>query len=282
MRAPCRLRWILCSSLLLSALAFYERGSNVHGLKSTNDFKRWVTNSSYLVMTEFYRETCGVCVIFEKEWEKAATDLKHIVHFVAIDVEKDPKLSNKVIQKYGISVTGVPTVVAFTPKSKSPLVYNGERKATAIKAWATSTMPDFVERLKPDAFDSWADYGKDPVRKVVLFSEKSSVAALMKAVSSEFKGRVQFGIATKSVFADLAKRYEVHSYPTLVVLRRPADDFEDDAWIRKHFGERLFTSLALSGGQKPTFRTLEGWVMSFASTPRSRKKKKAKPKKQEL
>lgn len=267
-----RLLWTLVGGPLLS-LAFYESGSNVHGLKKSADFKRWVTNSSYLVMAEFYREGCGFCALLTEQWEKAATDLQHLVHFVAVDVEKDRALSGKIIQKYGIEVKGVPTIVGFTPNSKTPLVYNGERKAKDIKSWATNTMPDFVKRLKPTDFDHWSNYNEDSMRKIVLFSEKSSVAVLMKAISSEFRGRVQFGLATKGAFSDLAAKYGVSEYPTLVTLRRPADDYEDDKWVEKHFGNKQYAALSLAAGPKPSFRSLEGWVMTFAHTPRSSKKR---------
>eukprot|EP00929_Paragymnodinium_shiwhaense_P107171 TRINITY_DN73239_c0_g1_i1.p1 TRINITY_DN73239_c0_g1~~TRINITY_DN73239_c0_g1_i1.p1 ORF type:complete len:329 (+),score=51.72 TRINITY_DN73239_c0_g1_i1:131-988(+) len=263
---------VICAQWIQTA-AFYETGSNVHGLKRSDDFKRWVTNSSFLVMAEFYREGCGFCALLTEQWEKAATDLKHLVHFVGIDVEKDRALSNKVIQKYGIKVEGVPTIVGFMPNSKQPIVYNGERKAGAIKTWATNTMPDFVKRLKqPEDFEAWADYADDQTRRIVLFSEKASVAALMKAISSEFRGRVRFGLAVKDTFSRLAKEYGVQSYPTLVALRRPADDFEDDSWVQKYFGEKQFASLSLATGPKPTFRSLEGWAMTFARAPRDSKR----------
>lgn len=254
------------------ATAFYESGSNVHGLKRSSDFKRWVTNSSYLVMAEFYREGCGFCALLTEQWEKAATDLKHLVHFVAIDVEKDRSLTSQVTRKYAIEVKGVPTIVAFTPNSKSPIPYNGERKASDIKAFATNTMPNFVKHLMQDEVASWSDGAKDSLRRIILFSEKSAVAPLMKAISSEFRGRVQFGLAKKESFAKFAETYEVSAYPTLVAIRRRADDFEDDAWIRKHFGDRQYAALPLGTGPKPSFRSLEAWVMIFARNARTSKR----------
>jgi len=267
---------LLWSCLVTPSSAFFEYGSNVHALKSSNDFKKWVTNSSFLVMASFYREGCGFCALLTEPWEKAATDLKHMVHFVAIDTEKDNKLASKVAQKYGIEIKGVPTIVAFTPKAKNPIPYNGERTAAAIKGFATNTMPDFVARLKPETYQAWSDYSSDTKRKVILFSEKASPASLLKAISSEFRDSVSFGLAPKSSFSVLAKSYGVDSFPTLVALRRPADDFEDDAWVHKHFGETQFSKMVLTAEAKPTFRSLEFWVMPFARAPRSAKQKPKK------
>merc|ERR1712129_204939 len=109
--------------------------------------------------------------------------------------------------------------------------------------------------------------------KIILFSEKASPAALLKAISSEYRGRVSFGVAQKQQFAEEAQKYGVESYPTLVALRRPADDFEDDAWIKRNFGELQFAVLPLAGKTKPSFRSLEGWVMPFARAPRTSKAK---------
>jgi len=262
--------------VLPSACAFYEYGSNSHALRKSADFKQMVTNSSYLVMVQFYRESCGFCKLLVEPWEKAATDLKHMVHFCSIDVEKDRALSSKVVQKYGIKVEGVPTVVAFTPKSKMPLPYNGERTASAIKAWASSTMPDFVTRLSPKSFDSWSHDGEDQTRKIILFSEKAAPATLIKAISSAYRERVSFGLAQKGTFAEQAKQYGVESYPSLVALRRPADGFEEDVWLDKNFGGKQFSVLSLAGATKPTFRSLEFWVMPFARAPRTKKAKSRK------
>mmetsp|Transcript_22217 Transcript_22217/g.66499 ORF Transcript_22217/g.66499 Transcript_22217/m.66499 type:complete len:287 (-) Transcript_22217:45-905(-) len=269
-------RWLRFAMLGFSlpvGVAFFEYGSNVHALKTTSDFKRWVTNSSYLVMVNFYREGCGFCKLLEDPWEKSATDLKHMVHFCAIDTEKAPALAAKASQKYGIEIKGVPTIVAFTPKSKTPLPYNGERTAPAIKGFASSTMPDFVTRLSPKTLPAWLDYSVDSVRKILLFSEKSAPATLLKAISSEFRGRVSFGLAPKSSFGILAEEYGVNSFPALVALRRPEDEFEEDRWIQKNFGDTRHAVLHLAGGAKPSFRSLEFWVMPFARAPRSKKYK---------
>ena len=42
------------------------------------------------------------------------------------------------------SVKGYPTILAFTPGSKSPQQYQGDRSAAALKAWALSLIPNKV------------------------------------------------------------------------------------------------------------------------------------------
>lgn len=277
----CWLAWAL-TCMLPGAEGFFEFGSNVHSLKNSNDFKKWVTNSSYLVMVAFYREGCGFCQLLVEPWEKAATDLKHIVRFCGIDTEKDRKLAERAARKYGIEIKGVPTIVGFSPKSKTVLLYNGERTAAAIKSWTTSTMPNFVTQVVPKSYPSWSDYALDGTRKILLLSEKATVAPLMKAIACEFRGRVAFGLAPKRDFQHLAKSFGIEDFPALVALRRPADDFEDDAWIEKSFGSRQYSKLQLAGASKPSFRSLESWVMPFARSARSRKHGRHAPHRSDL
>ena len=42
------------------------------------------------------------------------------------------------------SVKGYPTILAFTPGSRAPQQYQGERSAAALKAWALSLIPNRV------------------------------------------------------------------------------------------------------------------------------------------
>lgn len=273
-RNPRTMLWIGSISLwcLLHSASgtFFEYGSDVHGLKNAKDFKARVSNSSFLVMVAFYREGCGFCVLLEKEWDKAATDLKHMVHFAGVDTERARPLTTKAAQKYDIKIEGVPTIVAFTPKASKPMVYDGERKAGAIKKWAASHMPDFITRLTPATYRKWSEKGDAAgARNVVVLSDKPSPASLLKAVASEYRGRVSFGLAPKSEFRDLCRKFGVETFPALVALRRPADDFEDEAWVAKHFGGAQHSVMQLGGGAaKPTFRSLDFWVMPLARPAR--------------
>merc|ERR1712232_93563 len=114
----------------------------------------------------------GFCALLEKENDKVATELKHIVYFAAIDVEQHRQLAQAAQKKYSFQVEGVPTVVFLSPGSAIAQVYSGERTAKAIKSGAYEAMPSFVKTLSSGTLDSWLSKSSAGPRQAVLFSAK--------------------------------------------------------------------------------------------------------------
>eukprot|EP00928_Gymnodinium_smaydae_P066420 TRINITY_DN49434_c0_g1_i1.p1 TRINITY_DN49434_c0_g1~~TRINITY_DN49434_c0_g1_i1.p1 ORF type:complete len:305 (-),score=83.38 TRINITY_DN49434_c0_g1_i1:57-971(-) len=261
---------------LASAAHFYESGSDVVVLKTKDDFRKKISNSSFLWFLQLYREGCGFCKLLEPEYERVAAELKHIVHFASLDVERFPQLSGAVTKKYGFSVEGVPTVRMILPGKLQTEDYRGERTAKAMKAAAYQAMPSFVDVATPAGLDAWLSRGAADARSAVLFSAKGSVPPLFKAVSSAYRGHIRFAQVTiadlstaSGAAAALAKRFELSQLPTLVVLKRDADDFEAEKWVAEKFGERAFASLTFGAKEKPSFRRVEGWLMGYGRAART-------------
>ena len=151
-------RALRVAALLLLAVrtgAFFERGSDVVVIDSVAKWKEHnPAKSNHLWVISFYREGCGFCVLLEPELQKAATKLRKLVYFGAVDVEKHRTVADVIVKKHGVKIEGVPTIVAFSPTaSASPFVYAGERKSSALVAFAGDRQPDFVKRL---AGDDWS------------------------------------------------------------------------------------------------------------------------------
>ena len=124
-----RLRALL-ALLCACAHGFFEKGSDVVTLASTADWKQHVTNSSFLWIVAFYREGCGYCVLLEPEFASAATQLKRLVKFGAVDVEKHRRVADAVSRKHEFRIEGVPTLKAFSPTAAaSPFDVDAERTA---------------------------------------------------------------------------------------------------------------------------------------------------------
>lgn len=215
----------------------------------------------------------------EPEFDKAAADLKHIVHFAAIDVERAPQLSNAVMQKYNFKIEGVPTMRFVSPGSLVTEEYRGERTAKALKAAAYKSMPSFVDIVTAAGLDAWVEKEVAASRKALLFSEKGAVPALFKAISSAYRGYINFAQVTIVSLGmqpgkALAERFELSQLPSLVVLRRSADDFEDEKWQAEKFGSRNFAALSFGTHDKPSFRKLEAWLMGYSRVPRTAPAKK--------
>ena len=97
---PSRLVALLCACAApRAALGFFETGSDVVALASAAAWKRHVTNSSFLWIVAFYREGCGHCVLLEPELARAATELKRLVRFGAVDVERHRSVADAVSRR---------------------------------------------------------------------------------------------------------------------------------------------------------------------------------------
>jgi len=210
----------------------------------------------------------------EPEFERAATDLKYIVYFGAIDVERVPKLSQAVMKKYSFSIEGVPSMRLITPGSLTAQEYRGERTARAMKAAAYAAMPSHVDVVTAANLDKWLEKGPATMRKAVLFSSKSSVPPLFKGISSAYLGHISFAQVTIADLAapagkPLAERFALVQLPTLVVLRRSADEFEDSRWQARMFEGKDFATLSFGAAEKPSFRKVEGWLMGYSRQPKT-------------
>lgn len=282
----CSLRFsvvLLYASVLRISSAypnFYESGSDTVALKTTKDFKEKVSNSSFLWVLQLYRESCGFCALLNPEYDKAASDLKHLVYFGAVDVEHHRNLASAVQKKYNFQVSGVPTIKLLSPGGGIE-DFPGERNAKALKAAAYKAMPSFVDVVGIAKLDGWLAKGSSDVRKAVLFSAKGTVTPLFKGLSSEFRGRIAFAqVATdlKGSGADLALRFGLEQLPALVALRRDEDDLESPKWVAEKFGDKRYATLSWADGEKPSFRQVEGWLMGYGRSVRKTPHKDARPK----
>jgi hypothetical protein len=190
------------------------------------------------------------------------------VYFGAVDVEKHRTVADVIVKKHGVKIEGVPTIVAFSPTaSASPYVYAGERKASALVAFAGDRQPDFVKRLAGDDWSAAPD--AFAARRVLLFTEKRSPTGLFKGLASRFRGEIEFGsvyCGDAGANAALRARYGVeHSadLPALIVVPNPRSDFQKATKAMRKLapsGEGFLVPL----GKKPSFMRLEFALMPFA------------------
>jgi len=157
-------------------------------------------------------------------------------------------------------IRGTPTIKYIYPnnrknkpgsnKRKIVLDYQGAREMKAMRDYAETKMPNYVERIrskkKLSAFIEKANkYG---LPKAILFTKLRKTSSSLKALSTEFRrrmliGEVRAGKHNKPIF-DHYKDY-VKSLPACIVL---GEDGE------KH---TVF-------GKKPTFNRLKLWFSKFA------------------
>lgn len=204
------------------ASAFYEDSGDVVALTEKN-FGPLVIGSDHVWVVEFYAPWCGHCKHFVPEFARAAQNLHGIVRVGAVNCDEEQKLCGS------FGVQGFPTVKLFpwstvpVPKgrpgevTKEPVDYNGPRRAAALANAAVNMLPSFVQRVDAAAEP---EFLAGRLGKVLLFTDKTSVPTLFKALALEYRGRLSFGYV-KSSDAALVAKYGVTQFPAVLVVPRP-------------------------------------------------------------
>ena len=154
-------------------------------------------------------------------FEKAAKSLNGLAKVAAVNCDED---ANKPL--CGImGVQGFPTLKIVKPGKKSgkPIVedYKGERSAKAIVDAVIDKIPNHVKRLKDDDFNAWLEEGDGP--NAVLFSEKGTTSALLKAVAIDFLGSINVA-QIRSTEKKAVKMFHVEKFPSLLLLTGGTSD----------------------------------------------------------
>nr|XP_031830578.1 protein disulfide-isomerase A6 homolog [Nomia melanderi] len=217
--------------LITGAHSLYHSNSDVVNVDSSN-FDNLVLNSDNIWVVEFYAPWCGHCQQLTPEYNKAATALKGIVKFGAVNADKDATLGSK----YGIK--GIPTIKIFGVNDK-PEDYNGPRTAAGIVDTVLNAVNQRARRGlggKKSSGDSKSKDSKDVVEltdenfdKIVMNSEDmwlvefyapwcghcKNLAPTWAAAATELKGKVKLGALDATVNKVKASQYEIKGYPTI-------------------------------------------------------------------
>jgi len=129
-----------------------------------------------------------------------------------------------------MGVQGFPTLKIVKPgKTKGkPMVedYQGQRTAKAIVDAVVDKMPNHVKRIKDDGLDSWLSDANNSA-KAILFSDKGTVSALLKALAIDYLGSISFAQVRKTE-EKAVETFSVTKFPTMVLL--PGGDKEGIAY----------------------------------------------------
>merc|ERR1719300_1420540 len=149
-------------------------------IDSTN-YQQVLYGNNQPLIVEFYAPWCGHCKNLAPEFAKAATNLKGMVLFGAVNCDED---SNKPLCGQ-FQVQGFPTLKVFPhgrerKQKNGPKDYQGARTASGLERAATDTLL----RVKIPTLENEADYGEflvnaSPMAKVLLFTGKKKAPTLL-------------------------------------------------------------------------------------------------------
>jgi protein disulfide-isomerase A6 len=125
-----------------------------------------------------------------------------------------------------MGVSGFPTLKVIKPGSKpgGPIVedYQGARTAKGIVDAVVEKIPNHVKRVQDSQLEKWLSESPG-APKAMLFSEKGTTSALIRALAIDFLGVINFAqIRSKETSA--VEKYGVKQFPTLVVLPGPGKE----------------------------------------------------------
>lgn len=171
-----------------------------------------ILDSKLPSFVKFYAPWCGHCKSLAPAWEKAATSLKGLVNVVKVDCTVEQNLCQK------FQVQGYPTLKLFKNKGKQVKDYQQGRDLSSLVKYATSEIDDKSVKIKSDVdLTKFLDKSAE-LPHVILFSEKTVVAPLYKALSSVFDGSLVFGVVTNKVKSVVEKYGPIEKFPHILVI----------------------------------------------------------------
>ena len=189
---------------------------------------------------------CGHCKNLKPAFEKAAKSLTGLAKVAAVNCDEE---SNKPFCGT-MGVQGFPTLKIVKPGKKpgKPFVddYRGERTAKAIVDAVVEKIPNHVKRLKDDDYQDWLEESNGP--KAILFSNKGTTSATLKAISVDFLGVI--GVAQIRETAKQAiEVFNIEKFLTLVLL--PGSDKDPMTYSGDMKKEPMVAFLAQAASPNP-------------------------------
>lgn len=182
-------------------------------------YKRFLNN---LKFRRFYAPWCGHCQNLKPAYEKAAKNLDGLAKVAAVNCDED---ENKPFCGQ-MGVQGFPTLKIVTPSKKpgKPSVedYQGPRTAKGIADAVVEKIPNHVKRLTDKNLDEWLSED-EASPKALLFTEKGTTSALIRALAIDFLGSVKVA-QIRSKESAAVEKFGVTEFPSLVLL--PGDGKE--------------------------------------------------------
>ncbi|PRP86198.1 hypothetical protein PROFUN_05714 [Planoprotostelium fungivorum] len=179
-------------------------------------------NRDEVWLVAFYNDGAE-SVGLSKEMTEAANKLDGMVHLAALDSSKMSQL----VQKY--KVEHIPSLWLFPagPRHDQPQEISGKLTAKDIVQFGMNSIPaDSVKGIRKGNVVSFLNEEVEGVTlpKVILFTDKSTVPPLYKAVARTMKKIFSFGVVSPSE-KDLVEQYHVEKFPTIFIF--PADTSRD-------------------------------------------------------
>jgi protein disulfide-isomerase A6 len=195
----------------------------------------------------FYAPWCGHCQKLAPAYEKAAKSLKGLAKIASVNC--DEAMNKPLCAQFKIE--GFPTLKIIRPSKKAgqPTIedYQGARSAKAIVDAVVEKIPNHVKRVTDNSLQAWLDE-KNGTAKAILFTEKGSISALLRALAIDYLGVINVG-QVRSKEQDAVASFGVTKFPSLVLL--PGGDKEPVLYSGELKKEPMSEFLSQAGQSNP-------------------------------
>jgi hypothetical protein len=109
---------------------------------------------------------------------------------------------------------------AYPPFPAPERDFENDYTEKALSSFLARFVP--LRNILEITFDGIDAFVKDKpsVPKVVLFTDKKKgVPTLFKALANNLEGKMFFAVARKEEDSDLAKKYDITNYPTIIMIK---------------------------------------------------------------
>ncbi|KAE8148017.1 hypothetical protein BDV25DRAFT_159140 [Aspergillus avenaceus] len=205
----------LLAALPANADGLYTKKSPVIQVTQKN-YDQLIANSNHTSIVEFYAPWCGHCQNLKPAYEKAAKNLDGLAKVAAVNCDDD---ANKPLCGR-MGVQGFPTLKIMTPSKKpgKPRVedYRGDRSAKAIVGAVVDRIPNHVKKVTDKNLEEWLSQDEESP-KAILFTEKGTTSALIRALAIDFLGSVKVA-QIRNKETEAVEKFGVTDFPALVLL----------------------------------------------------------------
>jgi len=181
----------------------------------TNDnWQEIIYGNNQPLVVEFYAPWCGHCKQLAPEFAKAATHLKGMVIFGAVNCDED---ANRPLCGQ-FQVQGFPTIKVFPygkerKQKNGPKDFQGQRTAQAMERAATDALLAVKVPVIKETADLESFMNEASMVRVLLFSSKKKAPTLLRALASAFD-MVSFGLVTEG--SAVAEELKVEAFPSIM------------------------------------------------------------------
>ncbi|WFD39771.1 protein disulfide-isomerase [Malassezia japonica] len=263
--------FVLLAALLLTALV---HASNVLDLTKTALYDSTVGKEAG-VLVEYFAPWCGHCKRLAPEYEKLADSFsrkKDKVLIAKVDADENKELGRR------IGLQGFPTIKWFPAHSTEAVEYSGQRTAEALAQFVTEQSnvrsripapePEAVVELTSSNFDEVVN---NPELDVLVefyapwCGHCKNLAPIYEKVAKVFRRDSKCVVAkidaNAEENADVKRRFQINSYPTLLFFPQGSND----KWPRPYLKERNEEEFVNFLNEKCfTFRKTDGTLSQFA------------------